>query len=156
MSFGQSKRRSITCPKCKSFSWQAIEVAYQQASRVSERGYESISCFGQSISPPRERSTFGAPLFTAIGLGSTAIVFLPGILEECFGLILAEYRINDRRVYIPALAIAAVGFFAHLVNNLRYNAEEWAAAYSEWRRHKVCRKCGHKFSSNESVSRTLP
>lgn len=139
------------CDQCHSPNLQSVELAHMQSVRVSETGYESVSRFGQSIAPPEPRSTFGGPLFTAVGIASGALIFLPALLGDTLGLTHAASAIFDSRIYIPAALIGAAAFVVHLFANLTYNAKVWANEYGEWKEQKVCRSCGHQFPGHQDV-----
>ena len=133
------------CTQCGSSNWQSIELAYSQSARVSESGYQTISKFGQSIAPPEQRSLFGAPLFTATGLGGGVFVFLPLLVAEQQNSAHAAFSLFDSRIYVPAVLVAVIAFLAHLLVNVRYNTSQWPAKYTKWQQYRVCRSCGHRF-----------
>ncbi len=150
----RNQSRANRCDRCGSSNWQSIELAYMQSARVSETGYETVSKFGQSIAPPEPRSTIAAPLFTAVGVGSGTLIFLPALLGDTLELTHAVSAIFDSRVYIPAALIGISAFIVHLLANLAYNAKDWSDNYGQWQRQRVCRSCGHQSSDSQDVSGT--
>jgi len=150
----RNQPRANRCDRCGSSNWQSIELAYLQSARVSETGYETISKFGQSIAPPEPRSTFGSPLFTGIGVGSGALIFLPLLLRDALELSHAVSAMFDSRVFIPAALIGIAAFLVHLLANLAYNAKDWADEYGRWQQQSVCRSCGHQSSDSQDAIRT--
>ena len=134
------------CTKCGSSNWQSIELAYSQSARISETGYQTISRFGQSLAPPEQRSLFGAPLFTAAGLGGGAFVFLPFLLAKQHNSTHTAFSLFESEIYVPAFSVAVVAFLVHLLVNFRYNFSQWPTKYAKWLQYRVCRTCGHRFS----------
>jgi len=147
MTSGNSRRVSqyTGCTQCGSSNWQSIELAYSQSARVSESGYQTISKFGQSIAPPEQRSLFGAPLFTAAGLGGGAFVFLPLLLAEQHNSTHGAVSPFQSELYVPAFLVAVIAFLVHFLVNARYNTIQWPAKYAKWQQYRVCRSCGHRF-----------
>lgn len=150
----QNHSHANRCARCGSSNWQSIELAYMQSARVSETGYETVSKFGQSIAPPEPRSTLGSPFFTAVGVASGALIFLPVVLRDTLELSHAVSAIFDSRVYIPAVLIGIAAFFVQLFANLAYNTKIWAKEYGEWQQQRVCRACGHQFPDSQDATDT--
>ncbi len=140
----QQNSQYTGCTQCGSSNWQSLEVAYHQSVRQTEGGYRSVSKFGESITPPQKRSLISGPLFTAAGLGSATLLFLPAILERSpqRGSILAP--LVEAHAYTPAIAVGVTVFVAKVIAAVRYNGLHWPAKYENWRRSRICRRCGHR------------
>ena len=139
----QNSNRS-SCTQCGSSNWQSVELAHSQSTRISESGYQTVSKFCQSLAPPEQRSIFGAPLFSAAGLSSGTLVFLPVLLTEQHGSLHAAESMFDSQIYGPAFLVAVIAFLIHLMVNVRYNISLWPAKYAKWQGCRVCRRCGHR------------
>lgn len=132
------------CAQCGSTNWQSLEVAYDQSVRQTEGGYRSVSKFGESIAPPEKRSIIGGPLFTAVGLASATLLFLPIILERSPQRESILVHVMEAHAYTPAVAVGVIVFVVKAIAAVRYNGLHWPAKYENWRHDRICRRCGHR------------
>lgn len=131
------------CERCNSSDWQSLELAHSQSVRETEGGYRSISILGESIAPPERRSLLSSPAFSAAGLGSGTLLFLPLLTGKQPAEEWLSTPLFEPHVYVPALVVAAIVFATKLFNAIRYNTVQWPSRYLEWQSTRICRKCGH-------------
>jgi len=144
----RQNRLSIKCPQCGSNNTQTIETAYAQSVRRSN-GYVSISEFGDSISPPEQRSTFLAPLAHAFGSTFISVVVLPKVDDLIdLPLITGSPPINIEN-FMVALCIGALIFVMSRHSAAGYNAFVFRKLITAWRRQSVCRRCSHVYRPGE-------
>ncbi len=134
------------CRKCSSRNFQSIEMAYLQSVRTTQRGNESISKFGQSISPPEPRSTVSSPSWTGFAIFCGGLIFIPRFGDDVSAMPFSPNGLFSPSVYIPAMVFGFVAFIVHLSSALNYNERHWAKEYLDWQSRFVCRTCGYQTS----------
>jgi len=143
------------CDSCGSRDIQFLPVAYAQSIRHTDSGYESISEFGKSIAPPRERSIIGGPLIEALGLGSAALLGLPFIFALLPIGSLERTTFLDKAVYFPALIIFFLAFFRRVAAAIEFNTVTRKPDVDRWRKTIVCRRCWHRALAPSDSDRNL-
>ncbi len=136
---------SLRCPRCGSRDCQTREIAFAHSHRRNAGGYESVSSFGQSISPPPKRSVFWAPLGIGIGIGCTTLFLAAAILGQDATLPSVLAGTSDSRAVWTGIATGFLAFVAIALRAALWNETAWRRLHGAWRGGAVCRRCGHQF-----------
>jgi hypothetical protein len=154
VNYDNGKYRLLSCPRCGSNNTQTRGVAYGQSKRRTAGGNDSISEFGESISPPRPRSTFLAPLWTGIGMGCTALFVAAGVVTQSTDAGTVLLAITDLRAVRAAIAVGVISLIVHAIAAISHNLSVWPNEHRTWADGAVCRRCGHQFSSSLPATRS--
>ena len=131
----------LNCPTCHSSNTQNIKIAYSHAQRENERGYKTISKFGENLNPPQPADPIHYGGVAAILWGATWF----------FGLWYVESieYVFQLKTLLWLVLTSAFVFLLGIVRALTYNFRTYYGQEREWSKQYVCRRCGEIFLPDE-------
>ena len=149
----QPRRLFLTCPRCGSSDSQMRDVAFAQAHRRTDGGYQSISEFGQSVAPPQREPVFWGPFLIGVGAGCTAMFVRAYLIAETPGLESSLRHLFDPTALRWGLAAGLLAFVIRSATAIAHNQVVWTEQYKKWKTGAVCRRCGHQYRVSPSRNR---
>lgn len=143
MSSANSVERGFSCPKCGSRYTQSIATAYSRSVRSSNSGYESISAFGRSLAPPKQRDEkIGSTLVACLTV-VVCLALLPKVVGRLDIPLLSDLTVFSWPVILGS---CVTGWAAGLIvayPAIRYNVRDWPREYAQWEAQVVCNRCSN-------------
>ena len=140
-----SVNRKLQCPDCGSHNTQAVEVAYSQSVRTGYNGYQTISAYGETLSPPEPRSVFLVPLGVAAWVWVLIAVVLPAITNQAIPHMSDTFLPLAKGPVIAGLGTGIVFGLMTIVSAVAHNRSAFEADLDDWLNEAICKRCGHRF-----------